>query len=76
MIAEPTATPLTKPPLPTEATDVLLLLHVPPLVASLNKLVLPLQTDVVPAIAGGVAGSGLTVTAAVCTAVPHTLVLV
>jgi hypothetical protein len=42
MVAVPVATPVTTPvPEPTVATDVLLLLHVPPEVASLNVLVEP-----------------------------------
>ena len=44
---------------PTVATEVLLLIHVPPAVASLNVVDDPIHTDVVPVMA---AGSGLTVT--------------
>ena len=50
MIAVPTPAPVTIPDVPTVATDVLLLLHVPLAVASVNVVVLPLQTDKVPAI--------------------------
>ena len=51
----PDATPLKEP---IVATAMLLLLHVPPIVASLSVVVLPTQTAVTPVIA---AGSGLTV---------------
>jgi hypothetical protein len=47
----PAATPVTTPEVPTVATAVLLLLHVPPGVASVNEVVEPAQTDVVPVIA-------------------------
>ena len=56
MIAEPTATPLTKPPLPTEATDVLLLLHVPLVVASVSITVSPAHTLLAPVIEVNVPG--------------------
>ena len=59
MVAVPADTPVTIPvPAPTEAIEVLLLLHVPPLVASLSEVVSPTQTLLTPVIADGV---GLTV---------------
>ena len=58
MVAVPAATPVTVPPL-TLATPALLVLHVPPLVASLNEVVRPAHTDMVPVIA---AGTGFTST--------------
>ena len=54
IVAEPAITGVTTPvPEPTVATDVLLLLHAPPDVASLNVVVEPVQTVVVPAIKEG-----------------------
>jgi len=58
----PVATPLTIPVDPTLARLVLLLLHVPPVVASLNAVVDPAHTTRVPVIP---AGKGLTVTGVV-----------
>ena len=59
MIAVPPDMPVTTPePLPTVAIVVLLLVHVPPPVASLNVVVKPTHTDVIPVI---VAGRGFTV---------------
>src|ERR1019366_9069008 len=46
--AVPGAMPETTPVLPTVATAVLLLLHVPPGVASVSVVVLPAQTVAVP----------------------------
>ena len=48
--------------LPTVATEVLLLVHVPPGNASVNAVVLPEHTNKEPVIAGGI---GVTVTAIV-----------
>jgi hypothetical protein len=45
IVAVPVAIPETIPAVLTDATEVLLLLHVPPAVASLNVTVLPAQTD-------------------------------
>jgi hypothetical protein len=54
IIAVPTVTPVTIPvDEPMVATDVLLLLHVPPPVALDNVVVAPTQTDNVPVIAAG-----------------------
>ena len=50
MLAVPPLTPLTKPVADTVATLVLLLLHVPPEVASVNLTVVPAQIDPVPLI--------------------------
>jgi len=61
MVAVPADTPLTTPVLPTVATDVLPLLHTPPLVASLRLVAEPAHTFIVPVIADTV-GNGLTVT--------------
>ena len=55
----PEATPLTVPPVPTVATEVLLLVHEPPDVASVRLVVPPAHTAVVPVIDDGAA---LTVT--------------
>ena len=62
MIAEPAAIPVTIPVLPTVAIDVLLLLQTP--VPSLNHVVAPTHTVVVPKILPAY-GNGLTVTVAV-----------
>jgi hypothetical protein len=54
MIEVPGETPLTmKPPEEIVATDVLLLLHPPPVVASLKVVDVPVQKFVTPAIAAG-----------------------
>ena len=59
----PGAIPVTAPVVaPTVPSDGALLLHVPPLLISVNAVVSPVHTFVVPPIA---AGSGLTVTACV-----------
>ena len=61
IVTIPADTPLTMPVEPTVATNVLPLLHTPPLVASLNVVVEPAHTLMVPVIADTV-GNGLTVT--------------
>ena len=58
----PVAVPVTRPVVEINATPILLLLHVPSGVTSLNDVVNPWQTDKVPNIAPG---SGFTVTTAV-----------
>lgn len=64
----PAATPATTPLAdPTEATDGLLLLHVPPVDALVSVMVDPTQTDDAPEM---VAGEVLTVTDRVATQVP------
>ena len=57
----PADTPLTMPVEPIVATEPSLLLHAPPLVASLNVVVEPAHALMVPVIADTV-GNGLTVT--------------
>lgn len=62
MVVIPATTPVTTPePMPTVATEGLLLVHDPEPPASLNADVFPAQALVVPVIAGGY---GLTVTGA------------
>jgi len=58
---------------PTAATAVLLLFHTPPALASFNVVAAPAHTEAVPVIDPAF-GNGLTVTAAVAVAVPHTVV--
>jgi len=63
ILATPAEEPLTTPVVePTGATDILLLLHVPPTVASLNVITEPIHTEDGPVIA---TGTGLTVTGCV-----------
>lgn len=71
-MAVPAETPVTIPVEPTVATDVLPLLHVPPLVASLRVVTSPAQTTIVPVIDEG---AGLTVILCV-TKLVHPAVLV
>ena len=77
MVAEPAATPVTKPVLAsTVATAVLLLLQVPaPVPVLLNAVVKPAHNAVAPVTAPA-SGSGLTVMLAVAEAVPQVLVTV
>ena len=59
MVGVPAEIPVTKPvPVPIVAREVLLLLHVPPIVTSDKVVVEPTHTFIVPVIA---AGTGLTV---------------
>jgi hypothetical protein len=61
IVVVPSATLVTSPSdEPMVATDVLLLLHVPPVIASVNATTELIQTDLDPAIVVGIA---LTVTA-------------
>ena len=63
IVAVPTATPVTTPVVyPTVAFDVLLLVHVPPVTASLRLVVAPTQMLVTPLTGPG---AGLTVTVVV-----------
>jgi hypothetical protein len=63
MIDEPNATPVIMPEaLPAVATDVLLLLQVPPATGSLNAIVAPMHTADGPVMA---VGGGLMVTVVV-----------
>lgn len=55
IVAVPAATPDTMPDAePTEAVVASLLLHVPPVVASVSVMVLPMQTKVKPDMGAGV----------------------
>ena len=53
MVAVPAETPVTNPVPETVATDVVLLFHAPPNVASLKRDIVPAQKEVVPVIAAG-----------------------
>lgn len=64
MVAAPTATPVTTPVEPIVAMDGLLLLHVPPVVASARTVVYPAHTLELPVMAA-IVGNALTVTKAV-----------
>jgi len=64
-VAVPDATPFTTPEVLTVASVVVELLHTPPVVASVNVVVLPTQTDLVPPIAAGAEGNAYTVTVVV-----------
>ena len=58
MVSIPAARPVTTPVAPTEATELLELLHTPEPVASVNVVVVPRHSDVdVPPIAAGVIGA-------------------
>ena len=72
-MAVPAVAPVTIPVAVTAATAALLLLHVPPAVASDNVVVAPVHTVVVPVIVPAV-GVAVTVTVAVAVAVPQALV--
>ena len=69
--AIPAKMPVLAPMVPTAAV---LLLQVPPVVASANVVVADVQTVVVPVIDAGVAGTVFTVTPKVATDVPHVVV--
>jgi hypothetical protein len=60
IVTVPAATPVTKPVEVTVATDGLLLLHVPPGVASLSNVDAPTQVDELPVI-GAMLLDGVTV---------------
>ncbi len=60
---------------PAVATEVLVLLHTPPVIASFSVVVLPVFTDAVPVIVPAL-GNGFTVTIAVAATFPHPLVTV
>jgi hypothetical protein len=74
IVAVPAAIPLTKPTA-TVATPVLLLLHTPPVVASLRLSVPLVHNGALPVMADTV-GVVTTVTGAVAVAVPQLLVIV
>ena len=73
MVAEPAATPNTKPVVFTDAIDAALELQVPPAVPSLNVTPLPWQTEDAPLTVPGL-GVVITVIALVVMAVPQLLV--
>jgi hypothetical protein len=75
MIAEPDATPVTKPPELTEAIAALLVVHEPPAIASESSDELPGQTIVVPVITPG-SGNVEMVTNVVAAATPQVVVTV
>ena len=75
MVVVPAARPLTTPEVFTVATRVLVLLHTPPVVASVNVVDKPAITVAVPLIVPA-AGEGLTVITWVATAVPQPFVTV
>ena len=63
MVATPEPVPVTRPvPAPTVATEVLLLLHVPPVVVSVSRVVKDIQRVEEPVIDDG---NGFTVTTSV-----------
>ena len=65
--------PVTVPVLPTVATAVLLLAHVPPITVLLSAVVLPVHTVAVP-LSVPADGAALTVTTLVAALVPQPLV--
>ena len=73
MVALPDDTPATTPVLLTVATDVLLLVHVPPVAPSVRVVEEPAQTVLLPLIVPE-SGNGLTVTGTLATAIPQLLV--
>ena len=73
MVVLPALTAVTTPPEFTLATAVLLLIHPPPVVASVNVDVEPIHILVAPVIAVTV-GVAITVMAFVATTVPHAVV--
>ena len=75
MIDVPADTPVTIPPVLMVATPVDTELQVPPEATSLNVVVAPAQTVVVPVIVPAT-GNGLTDTVVVATAVPQLFVTV
>lgn len=66
--------PVTRPSVPMEATLVLLLLHEPPVVASLKDVVPGRHMAAAPEIGAGETGSGLTVTSVATAVLPQLLV--
>ena len=62
-MAVPGDTPFMIPVVPMVATDILLLLHVPPAVASASVMVWPAHTTVGPAMGSGVGFTATTVVA-------------
>ena len=70
MVALPVVLPLTTPAALTLAIAALLLLHVPPLTASLKVVVVPVQTDVTPVMVPA-DGNGLIMTVVVADTLPQ-----
>ena len=75
MVAVPGAAPHTLPEPVTVATDVLTLLHTPPVAPSVNKADDPAHTVAVPLMLPA-KGNGLTVTTCVAATVPQPLLTV
>jgi hypothetical protein len=75
MVAVPASTPDTMPLVPIVATDVLLLVHVPP-VTVFDNVIVVLTATVFGPVMDPALGSGLTVTILVATALPQLLVTV
>jgi hypothetical protein len=75
MVTAPAVTPVTMPVVLTVALAVLLLLHTPPVLASVRVMLAPGQTDVAPTI-GLTTLPALTVNAIVAVAVPQLVVTV
>ena len=73
MVVLPEETPVTTPELLTVATDVLLLLQIPPVATSVSETEEPAHTDPLPVMAPET-GNGFTVTDLVATEVPQLLV--
>ncbi len=71
----PAVMPVMIPVLPTEATEVLPLLQVPPVVVLLKVVVFPTQTLAVPVIEPA-SGSGLTITIVEVLPLPQLFVIV
>ena len=69
----PALIPATMPVAETEATDGLLLAHVPPLTLSVNVADVPVQSDGVPLIAAAL-GAGFTIMLVVAKAVPQVVI--
>lgn len=75
MVAVPVDTPVTMPVLLTVAIPAALLLHTPPVVASVKGVVAPVHTVAVPVMVPAL-GKGFTVTTAVALPLPQLLVTV
>ena len=72
----PAVTPVTMPVAPTEATELLLLLHTPPAVVSVKVIVEPVHTVASPDIGPGAEGVVVTVKETVVNAEPQVLLTV
>ena len=67
IISEPSLNPVNTPPLLTNAIEAALVLQVPPIVESVNVIVLPIHISAVPPIAEGIPNTVIDAVAAV----PH-----